>query len=257
VTDNPWLRPDRPLVIAHRGQSLEVPENTLEAYRRAIELGTEMIEADVNLSRDGELVMIHDATLDRTTDGTGPVRALDLAALLELDAGSRFSDAFRGLRIPTTVETLELARSAGILMCFEAKGGSPDEAAEIAVALAELIEERDALAWAFVSGYDHEALALAKRRVPALLLAPERLPDDVPAVPAEALRQATALDAPVIQNHHRLLTRELVDTLHAAGIAVWSWPTTETPSIVASLELDADGIMGDDVAAMTAALASR
>jgi glycerophosphoryl diester phosphodiesterase len=67
MSANPWLRAERPLVIAHRGHSIEVPENTLEAYRRAIELGAEMIECDVNMTRDGELVMIHDWTLDRTT----------------------------------------------------------------------------------------------------------------------------------------------------------------------------------------------
>lgn len=60
MTDSAWLRPSRPLVIAHRGHSLEVPENTIAAYRRAIELGTETIEADVNMTRDGHLVMIHD-----------------------------------------------------------------------------------------------------------------------------------------------------------------------------------------------------
>src|SRR5206468_3383238 len=69
----PWVGRTRPLVIAHRGHSIEVPENTLEAYRRAIELGVEMIECDVNMSRDGELVMIHDWTLDRTTTASGRV----------------------------------------------------------------------------------------------------------------------------------------------------------------------------------------
>ncbi len=254
---NPWLRPERPLVIAHRGHSLEVPENTIEAYQRAIDLGADMIEADVNLTRDGELVMIHDWTLDRTTDGSGLVRDLDLAAIRELDAAAGFGGPFRGLRVPTTKETLELARSACILMCFEAKGGSPEEAAQIAVALADLLTSSDALDWAFMSGYDHEALARAKRRVPNLLLAPERLPDDVPPDPADAIQQAAALGAPVIQNHHRYLARELVDALHGAGIGVWSWPTTEPASITASLAVAADGVMGDDVAAMRAAVPRR
>jgi glycerophosphoryl diester phosphodiesterase len=256
MTANPWMGLPRPLVIAHRGDSLNAPENTIEAYRRAIELGTEMIEADVNLTSDGRLVMIHDASVDRTTNGSGRVRDLTLAEVRRLDAGSWFDERFAGARVPTTEETVELARDAGIRMCFEIKGGGAAQAAAIADALADLLVARDALAWACVSGYDHESLARAKRRAPRLILAPERLPDDVPAVPAEALRQARALGAPIIQNHHALLTEELVSALHAGGVAVWSWPTTEPDSIVASIALGADAVMGDDVAAMVARVGS-
>ena len=256
MTGNVWRRDVRPLVIAHRGQSLDTPENTLEAYRRAIELGTDMIETDVNVTRDGVLVMIHDASLDRTTSGHGPVSGADLADIRGLDAGSWFGEGWTHVRVPTTEEALELARDAGIQMCFEVKGGTTAEAEAIAVALAELLRARDALGWGFVSGYDHRALAAARRRVPDVLLAPERLPDDVPAVPADAVRQATDLGAPVIQNHYRLLTRELVEELHAAGIAVWSWPTTTPDSIASSIAVGADAVMGDDVAAMVRAVRS-
>ncbi len=254
MTANPWIRPDRPIVIAHRGQSLEVPENTLEAYRRAIDLGTHMIEADVNITRDGKLVMIHDWTVDRTTDGTGRVNDLTLANVRALDAGSWFAPEFAGLRVPTTEETIDLARDAGIMMCFEAKGGYAHQAAAIAEALADLLVERDALGWAFMSGYDHDALASAKRRAPALMLAPERLPDYTPVDPAEALRQARTLDAPVIQNHYRLLTTELVSALHEADVALWTWPTTEPQSVVDSLAFGLDAVMGPDVPAMLQAV---
>jgi glycerophosphoryl diester phosphodiesterase len=255
VTVNPWLNPAKPLVIAHRGHSIEVPENTLEAYRRAIELGTGMIECDVNRTRDGQLVMIHDWKLDRTTSGSGPVRNLTLAEVEELDAGAWFGREFSGLRVPTTAETIELGREAGIQMCFEVKGETPDEYAATALVLVDLLAERNALEWAFMSSYNHEAMAGAKARVPELLLAPERLPDDVPVDLEEALRQANALGAPVLQNHWRLATRELVRTLHDAGIALWAWPTTEESEIAASLSIGADGVMGDDVAAMVRAVA--
>jgi glycerophosphoryl diester phosphodiesterase len=244
---NPWLRPTRPLIIAHRGHSLEVPENTVPAYRRAIELGAEMIEADVNISRDGRLVMMHDATLDRTTDGRGPVSGATWSELAELDAGGWFGTEFAGLRIPTVEETVELARDAGIWMCFEVKGGDPAEAERIADALITLLVARDALGFAAMSGYNHDVLALAKRRAPELVLAPERLPDDVPADAPTAILQARSLDAPIIQNHHRFLTPELVAALHKAHIAVWSWPTTDAAAIESSLTVGADGVMGDDV----------
>lgn len=253
MTPNPWRR-TRPLVIAHRGHSIEVPENTLEAYRRAIELGTEMIEADVNLTRDDELVMIHDWTLDRTTSGSGNVREATLDEVRSLDAGAWFGPEFKGLRVPTTAETIDLARDSGVMMCFEVKGADADEADEIALRLVDLLASRDALGWALMSSYHHRAMALARTRVPELMLAPERLPDDVPADPAEALRQAQALGARIIQNHHALLTPELVEHLHGADVAVWAWPTTEPQSIVDSIAVGADGVMGDDVSAMVEAV---
>jgi glycerophosphoryl diester phosphodiesterase len=256
VTPNPWLMASRPLVIAHRGHSIDVPENTLEAYRRAIELGTGMIECDVNRTADGQLVMIHDWTLDRTTDGRGPVRDLTLDEIGRLDAGSFLGPEFAGLRVPTTVDTIELAREAGILMCFEVKGETPDEFGGTAEMLADLLAERQALEWAFMSSYDHAALARARARVPDLLLAPERLPDDVPADPIEAARQATVLGAPVLQNHWRFLSPELVREVHDQGIALWAWPTTEEPEIATSIAAGVDGVMGDDVAAMVRAVAA-
>jgi glycerophosphoryl diester phosphodiesterase len=255
MTANAWLRPACPLVIAHRGHSIDVPENTLEAYRRAVEIGTEMIECDVNMTRDGVLVMIHDWTVDRTTDGSGAVSSLTLDEIGRLDAGSWFGPEYRGLRIPTTTETIELGREAGISMCFEVKGGTPGEFRNVAEALADLLAERDALDWAFMSSYDHDALARARMRVPELLFAPERLPDDVPPDPDEAIRQATALGAPVLQNHWRFLTPELVRGLHDHGIAVWAWPTTADTEIAVSIPAGVDGVMGDDVAAMVRAVA--
>jgi glycerophosphoryl diester phosphodiesterase len=93
MSTNPWLRDYRPLSVAHRGHSIAYPENTLEAYRKAIELGVEMIECDVNITRDGKLVMIHESTLDRTTTAPGtPVRLP--GTIQGLDAGGKFKPEF-------------------------------------------------------------------------------------------------------------------------------------------------------------------
>jgi len=100
----------RPGVIAHRGVAAEAPENTLPAIARAIELGCAMAEVDVRYTADGELVLVHDETLDRTTDGSGPVAVKTLAELRRLDAGAAAGAAFRGTRIPTLEEAVKLAR---------------------------------------------------------------------------------------------------------------------------------------------------
>jgi glycerophosphoryl diester phosphodiesterase len=257
MSTHPWIGRARPLTIAHRGHSIAVPENTLEAYRTAIDLGAEMIECDVNRTKDGELVMIHDWTLDRTTDGSGRVEDLTLRDVQALDAGSSFDPSFAGLRIPTTAETLDLAREAGILMCFEVKGESPAHFRRVAEQLVDLFVAKDALGWAFMSSYDHDALAAAKAKVPELMLAPERLPDDVPVDLPEAIRQAEALASEVLQVHWRYVSPELVDGLHARDIAIWTWPTTEHEGIVRSLDAGVDGVMGDDVPAMVRLVDAR
>lgn len=250
MSTNPWLREYRPLSVAHRGHSIEYPENTLEAYRKAIELGIEMIECDVNITRDGRLVMMHDSTLDRTTSGTGHVSAATWEEIQRLDAGGRFKAEFAGVRVPSTEETLLLYKEAGILSCFEVKGANADESNRIAVELAELFVKHDMLDKAFLSSYHHECLHLAQSKCPDLLLAPERLPDDAPADAPEAVRQAKSFLAPVLQHQYTVLTAEVVRVLHENEVAVWSWSTTDESSMVFSINLGADALMGDDVRLM-------
>jgi glycerophosphoryl diester phosphodiesterase len=97
----------RPLIFAHRGASVHAPENTLAAFELALEQGAQGIELDVKLSGDGEVVVIHDPTVHRTTDGQGRVSELDLDSLRTLDAGSFFSENFSGEKIPTLIEVFE------------------------------------------------------------------------------------------------------------------------------------------------------
>src|SRR5215467_6065562 len=103
----------RPLVGGHRGNPAENPENTMRSFRSAIAAGCDLIECDVHLSSDGELVVIHDHTLERTTNGQGMVFQHTLAALRELDAGN-------GERVPVLAEVCELARSR-VGLCVEVK----------------------------------------------------------------------------------------------------------------------------------------
>ena len=101
---------DHIYVAAHRGDSATYPENTIEAFKAAIDEGVDQIETDVRVTRDGELVLIHDATVDRTTNGTGKVIDMTLAELKKLDAGSHKDTRFCGARIPTLIELMELIK---------------------------------------------------------------------------------------------------------------------------------------------------
>lgn len=97
-------------VAAHRGDCARFPENTMPAFRAAIEAGVDQVETDVRVTKDGELVLIHDATVDRTTNGTGKVCDYTLAELKALDAGLHKGEEFRGVTIPTLREFLELVK---------------------------------------------------------------------------------------------------------------------------------------------------
>ena len=108
------------LIYGHRGASGHAPENTLEAFRLAMDMGADGFELDVHLSKDGQLVVIHDETVDRTTDGTGLVRDLTLEQLKALDA-SNGMDAYRGAKIPTLGEVFDLVRDTHHIVNVEIK----------------------------------------------------------------------------------------------------------------------------------------
>jgi glycerophosphoryl diester phosphodiesterase len=107
---------------------------------------------------------------------------------------------------------------------------------------------------AFLASYHHEALHQAQAKCPELLIGPERLPDDAPADPPEALRQAKAFNAPVLQHQYTVLTADVVRVLHENEIAVWAWSTNDEPSMLSTMDLGADALMGDDVELMLAVL---
>ena len=102
-----WIDLSRPAIIAHRGDKTHAPENTMAAFKMAAENGADAIEFDVKLTADGRVIVLHDQTVNRTTNGTGRISQLPFAAVRELDAGAWFSEKFRGERIPTLDEVFE------------------------------------------------------------------------------------------------------------------------------------------------------
>src|SRR5215472_9877353 len=111
----------KPWVIAHRGASGHAPENTLAAFQRAVELGAQFIETDLQLTRDARLVAIHDDVVQRTTNGKGRVQELTLSEISQLDAGKWFDRDFSGERVPTVDEVLEFGRMRDVVFYLEVK----------------------------------------------------------------------------------------------------------------------------------------
>ena len=121
------------LVVAHRGAPIQAPENTMEAFRLGVEAGADAIELDVHLTQDGQLAVIHDGTIDRTTDGVGHIDGFSMDGLRRFDAGARFTDAAgetpfagKGLRIPSLPEVLEwLPEDVGLVVEIKARAAVP------------------------------------------------------------------------------------------------------------------------------------
>ncbi len=120
---NYWTQSkDNVFVAAHRGWSEKYPENTMIAFKKAVELGVDQIETDIRVTKDGELVLHHDYELDRTTTGTGHVRDTKLSDVLKVDAGIKKGKEFEGVRIPTFIEFLEYVKDIeGLTIDFELK----------------------------------------------------------------------------------------------------------------------------------------
>ncbi|MBU5437472.1 glycerophosphodiester phosphodiesterase [Tissierella sp. MSJ-40] len=111
------------IIYGHRGAARYYPENTMISYEKAIEMGADGIEIDVHKSKDGHLIVCHDEKVDRTTNGSGYIKDLSLQELKNLDAGSWFSDKFKGERIPVLEEVLQFVKEKNVLLNIEIKSG--------------------------------------------------------------------------------------------------------------------------------------
>lgn len=161
-----------PRVVAHRGASRHAPENTLGAMRRALDLGADWIEIDVRLTRDGVPVVLHDATVDRTTDGHGPVSAHTLARLRQLNAGGWFGPEFALERIPTLEEVLTFTARAGMGAMVELKepANQPALVARAVAVIQQVTADHPALE-CLVESFEWSSLEQVRKWAPALPLA--------------------------------------------------------------------------------------
>lgn len=161
----------KPVIIAHRGASKQAPENTMAAFRKALELGAGGIETDVHLSADGHLVIIHDEKVDRTSNGKGLVGEKTFEELRSLDFGSWFSPDFRGERIPELDELLELVSKWDGLLNIELKNG-PVFYPGIEQAVAAAIRKHKLTNRTIISSFNHYSLVEIRKIDPEIKTAP-------------------------------------------------------------------------------------
>jgi len=229
-------------VIAHRGASGIAPENTLAAFRKAVELGAGFIETDLQLSRDARLVALHDDTLERTTNGSGPVSSKALEELRRLDAGSWFRASgheadprFAGERIPTIEEILAFGREHEIGLFLEVKPTGPSGAEHAIVgALHACGEVPRSVVLSFSPSVIKRVRQLEPLAVTGFLFG-DRLPAAV----------ATAVDAGARQLLPRTdrVTRELVTEAHAHDLRVVAWTANTSEEMQKLISAGVDGII--------------
>lgn len=231
---------EAPRVVAHRGASAIAPENTVAALREAARLGARWVEVDVSLLGDGTAVLMHDPTLDRTTDAAGPLAARALDDLGGLDAGSWFADAFAGERVATLDAALDAVLALDLSINLELKPhGAPGDA--LAGAVAAALAARPALDGRVVaSSFEHAALSALRERAPATPLAP------LYGAPAGDWREtAAALGAEALHCHHAQVDASLIAAAHDADLAVRVYTVNEPTLVAALAEAGLDAVFTD------------
>jgi glycerophosphoryl diester phosphodiesterase len=260
------LEKDWPVNFAHRGASARAPENTLEAFRLAVEAGVSGLELDVHVTRDGEVVVIHDPTVDRTTDGSGAVSAMTLEEIGRLDAGYNFSPdegrtfpyRGRGLRVPTLAEVYAEFPEARVNADIKRELPGAEEA------VLRVIRGAGAEGRTLIASTAHPVIrrfrrvsegrvsTAASRREIAAFYFMSRLRLEALVRPLYA-----ALQVPVEHLGITLVTPRFVAAAHSRGVRVDVWTINEVAEMRRLLDLGVDMLMTDRPEALEGLLAGR
>jgi len=227
----------RPVVIAHRGFSGMAPENTLVAFEQALELGCDAIECDVHCTADGHVVIMHDANVDRTTNGSGPISGMTLAELKQLDAGSWKDAAYTGERVPTLAEALQLIGDRAVLIIEVKQAG-------IEQAMVDVVRAEGALRRVFVFSFHHESVKRVRAIEPLIpcgwLTGGTQDPSDEAA--AALVDQVLTANASMLASHYKGVTEAVLRRVALAGLTLCVWTLDEAEDLRTWVAAGADAI---------------
>jgi glycerophosphoryl diester phosphodiesterase len=226
------LPPQDFLVIAHRGASSYAPENTIAAFDLALQMGAHHLELDVHLTRDDYLVIIHDDTVDRTTNGAGPVASQTLAGLQVLDAGAWFGEAFVGAHIPTLAEVLTRYHGR-VHLHIELKGHT----AHLPQRTVDLVRTHGMALHVTFTSFQHTHLQTMRACAP-------EFPTGwlVGEISDAVIAQAHALGCTQLCPRASLVAPGLVQRLHAEGFIVRAWGVANEALMRQVVDAGADGM---------------
>jgi glycerophosphoryl diester phosphodiesterase len=237
-------------LIAHRGAADAAPENTLAAIRKALEGPAEFIEIDVHQTRDHQVVVMHDAAVDRTTNGQGPIANLTLAELRQLDAGSWFDSTFSHEKVPTLAEVLTLVKGRKKLLIEIKKGDDFYEGIENNTL--DLIRQHQAQSWTVIQSFYDEVLTKvwkSEYAVPTHKLIVGKVPW-LPLYFDHRLRWGS-LDkyyrASAINVNQYFATRAFIRHVHNKGFKTYVWTVDDPQDINKVTARGADGVISNTV----------
>ena len=253
VADHSYFNPDKFLVIAHRGGRSLGPESTLYTFRRAVDLGVDVIETDLHSTKDGQLVIIHDSTVDRTTNGSGPVSGFTLKDLQSLDAAFHWSPdkgrtyplRGKGLTVPTLAEAFTALPT--IRMNIEIKESNP----EVIAPLCNRIRNFKKTNQVMIASFDVSQLNRLRSQCPEVATsvgAREAFVfygvqwahlENIYSPPAQALQ------VPERYGRYQVITPRFLEAAHARNMRVHVWTVNEPQPMQRLLKLGVDGIMTD------------
>jgi glycerophosphoryl diester phosphodiesterase len=229
----------KPLIFAHRGVKSTHPENTMIAFQEAAKVGADGIELDVQLSKDGEVIVIHDETLDRTTTGSGAVLEYTLEELKKVDAGNTFNITFKGEQIPTLREVFEWAMTNNLLVNVELKN-DVIQYAQLEEKVIALINEFKLNNRIILSSFNHQSVAQLSRLSPELEhgLLYENKGESI-------IKDIQQSGANGFHPDFKWLTKEMVQDVHNAGYVVRPYTVNSMEDVQRMIEYGVDVIITD------------
>jgi glycerophosphoryl diester phosphodiesterase len=232
----------RPIIFAHRGDFAHAPENTLPSFQQALQKGADGVELDAKLTSDGHVIVIHDSTVDRTTDGKGRVTSLTLEAIRKLDAGRWFNEKFAGTKVPLLEEAFEIVGKDKMINIELTNYSSPRDG--LVVKVCELIKRHNNHSQILFSSFFSSNLKIAAQTLP-------EIPRGLLAMPGWVGLWARSFgfmfgDYQALHPHISNASREQMQRAHRLKRRVHVW-TANTPEEINRLkEWGVDGIITDD-----------
>jgi glycerophosphoryl diester phosphodiesterase len=235
------------LIIGHRGASGHAPEHTIPSYDRALEIGVDYIEQDLQMTREGTLVVMHDPTLDRTTSGSGLVIEQSLEEIKQLDAGSWFAPAFAGTKVPTLRDLFE---RYGTTANYYIETKNPEEAPGMEEALLAMIEEFGLREGAIerwqvlIQSFSRESLLKIRRldpKLPVIQLIEKEYDSAAIRTQLDTIRSYAVGIGPSRVS----VDAALVEAVHAQGLVIHPYTVNDPLEMARMIALDVDGIFTD------------
>ncbi len=239
------------IIVGHRGAAGHAPENTMASFRKAIELGADWIELDVHLSKDGQLMVMHDPTVDRTTNGTGAIGNMTYDEIRQLDAGSWFGDSFAGEKVPALADVIREVNGRAKLL-IELKWPDDGRYENLGAMVADEIHKYGADSWCIIQSFESAYMADAAARGYSIPL--QKL----------MVGKTSLFFMPIYQDRyfhlgrfepgdnissvnyfHKALTSRVIGEHHAAGKTVIPYTLNTKPEMAKALGMGVDGVITD------------